>query len=267
MCDLTITFPSIRLKNLPKVCQAISNACQRHSFEIIIASPYNQPPNLEQYNIKWLKSWAAPATCWQMCSILANSEFIIDGSDDALFEPNVLDEAIETYKTHNLQKYDVLNLQLKEGTLDPDTLEILPNADVSPLRQEFFMVAYNPPFYKKCIPHHWKLSLNFLIKTATFLEMGGFETSFFYINHALHDFIFRIQSLGGQVYNWPKPAMLVSHLPEESGDHGPVHRAQKGPDTDRFNEIYDNLTDIKERAFLDLNAWKNQSVWWKERFG
>lgn len=267
MVDLTITFPSIRLSNLPKVCNAIKMACSKHTFEIIIASPYNQPPGLEQYNIKWIKTYAAPTICWQMASILSNSEFLVDGSDDALFQEGVLDEAIDAYKASNLGQYDLISLHLKEGTLDPESLELLPNADTSPLRPEFFMVAYNPPFYKACIPREWKLSLNFLVKTKTFLDMGGFETKFQYINHSLHDYVFRIQSLGGQIYDFGRPALMVSHLPDESGDHGPVHRAQKGHDTDKFNEIYDNLTRVSDRAFLDINAWKNEPQWWEERFG
>lgn len=269
MVDISITFPSIRNQNLAKVYDAIAKSCQQHSFEVIIASPYNIPDSIAgKDNVKWLKVYSSPSVAWQQCSILANSEFLVDGSDDALFGPDALDEAIEAFRD-GVNKDSIINLPLKEGVLDSDTLELIEGADTSPLRPEFFMVSYNPPFYKKCINPTWRLSLNFLVKTKTFIKMGGFDTRFEYINHSLHDFVFRIQSLGGSVFNFHRPAMMVAHMPGKSGDHGPIDECQKGPDTDKFNEIYDNLKDVRDRAFINLDNWKNQehSNWWTRRFG
>ena len=269
MKDISITFPSIRNSNLKKVCIAIDNACKKHTYEIIIASPYNQPKEINDFDIKWIKTFASPTVAWQQTLLLTNSEFWIDGSDDALFEENILDKAIDFYKSNSLQEYDVVSLILNEGTLDPETLEKLPSAETHKLPDWFFHVSYNIPFHKPCIDLSWKLSLNFLVKTEPFLKIGGYETSFEYINWALHDIILRLQSLGGEVYELKEKSLLVAHMPERTGDHGPVHDAQKGPDTDRFNQIYDNLKSVKDRAFIPLDNWKFSkfSTWWDRRFG
>ena len=103
--------------------------------------------------------------------MVANAEFVIDGSDDALFQPFVLDDAIEMYKENNLQKHDVISMELSEGTLNPETLEKLPIAETHKLNPYFFYVHANPPFIKKCINQEWKISLNFLVKLDTFLKV------------------------------------------------------------------------------------------------
>jgi hypothetical protein len=217
LVDLSITFPSIRNNNLSKVCTAIDKACKQHTYEIIIASPYNMPNDINHFNIKWIKTYMSPTPAWQQCYLLANSEFCIDGSDDALFEENVLDEAISYYKNNNLQKFDIISLILKEGTLNPDTLEELPNAKTHQLHENFFKVRYNLPFHKPAINLDWTLSLNFLIKTTTFKMIGGFDCRFEYANHAIHRFVLSCQANGGIVYTFPRAALLVSHLFEREG--------------------------------------------------
>ena len=269
MVDISIILPTIRISTLKKVCDSIAAACQRYSYEIIIISPYNLPSELHQENIKYIKSFASPSCCIQMGSLLCNSKYWFDFADDALLKENILDNMIDYYEINNLQQYNLLSLNLSEGTLDAETLEPLPNLETHSLHSGFFEVAYNPPFWKKCINRNWKLSLNFIVRTSSFLKIGGFDTSFEFHNFCLHDFAFRCQNLGGQIITFPESGLYVSHRPEETKDHGPVHLAQKGPDTDRFNEIYDNLTDVRDRAFLDINNWKYQkySSWWSRRFG
>jgi len=265
--DISITFPSIRNKNLIKVYNAIKESCKNHTFELVICSPNNPLIELPKENVKWIKSFASPSVCWQMCYMISNSEFVIDGSDDALFLSNVLDQAIEAYKSNNLQKYDCISMELSEGTLNPDNLEPLENAKTHTLNPYFFHVHANPPFKKKCINQNWKLSLNFLIKLNTFLEMGGFDCRFNYVNHSLHDFIFRLQSLGGRVFRFPNRSLLVSHLPEHQGDHGPVHNGQK-EDEKIFDDLYNNLDTLESRRKIDFDDWKNydHSLVWNKRF-
>jgi len=181
--------------------------------------------------------------------------------------PNVLDQAIDAYQNNNLQKHDCISMELSEGTLNPDTLEPLENAETHTLNPYFFHVHANPPFNKKCINQNWKLSLNFLLKLDTFSEMGGFDCRFNYANHSLHDFIFRLQSLGGRVFRFPNRSLLVSHLPERQGDHGPVHDGQK-EDEKIFDDLYNSLDNLDSRQKIDFNNWKNysHSLVWNRRF-
>lgn len=269
MNDISIILPSIRMATLDKVCHSIKRACSRHTYEIIIISPYNLPEKLD-YNIKYIKSYASPTCCIQMGSLLCASQYWFDFADDALLEENILSDAIDYYEQNNLQQYDILSINLKEGTLDPNTLEPLPNFTTHSLHPGFFDIKYNPPFWKPCINRNWKLALNFIIQTKTFIDIGGFDAnSFEFHNWALHDIVLRLQSIGGHVITYPVNGLYVSHRPEETDDHGPVHNSQIGPDTDKFNEIYDNLIDIKNRAFININNWKNNQYaqWWSRRFG
>ena len=45
--DVSIILPSIRPKNLYKFYRAAEKACKERTFEIVIASPYNLPEELE----------------------------------------------------------------------------------------------------------------------------------------------------------------------------------------------------------------------------
>jgi len=265
--DLSIIFPSIRNKNLPKVYDRINRACSNHNFEVIIASPHNCPNDLNnKENIKWYKTYACPTVATQAAASLCNSEFMCLASDDVLFEDNIFDDGIEAYKSHNLQKYDIISYRLKEGVLDPETLEPLPHLESHNLPPEFFMVRYNPPFHKLSINQDWKLSLTFIVKTDTFFEIGGFECCFEYLNHLVHDFVFRLQYLGGKVYNFPRNGLCCSHFYGRDGDHGPVHDAQTGPDTDKFNEMYSDQFILEKRKKINYNNWKQYDNIWTRRF-
>jgi hypothetical protein len=102
----------------------------------------------------------------------------------------------------------------------------------------------------------------------TILEVGGFECGFQYVNWGLHDLCFRLQSLGGKILSFPKRSLLVGHYEGTKGDHEPVDFVQRGPDTDTFNQIYDNLSSLKQREFIPFDNWKYQdhSTIWKRRF-
>ena len=48
--DVSIILPSIRPKNLYKFYKAAEKACKERTFEIVIASPYNLPEELEEFD-------------------------------------------------------------------------------------------------------------------------------------------------------------------------------------------------------------------------
>lgn len=265
--DVSIIFPSIRLRHLKKNLDHIKAACPRHTWEAVIISPHSKPDWLNYSNVKWVRSFASPTACWQFGTLLCNSTYWLDTSDDALLQKDVVSDAIDLYESQNLNKYSIVSLELNEGTLDPETLEPLPNAQTHTLNPLFFYVKANPPFWKKCINPEWKLSLNYLIKLDSILEIGGFECGFQYINWSLHDMIFRLQSFGGQVISFPRRSLLVGHYLERDNDHWAVHD-QQAEDKKVFDFIYDNLSSLKQREFIPFDNWKNydHSIIWKRRF-
>ena len=59
-----------------------------------------------------------------------------------------------------------------------------------------------------------------------------------------------------------KPMFQCSHLPGNTGDHGPINRAMKR-DLKNFAKIYERTED---RIHIPLDNWKNTPEKWQERF-
>ena len=111
------------------------------------------------------------------------------------------------------------------------------------------------------------MCMHFFMKLETFREVGGLDCEWEYSNHAIHDLMFRLQYLGGTIHNLSETAFLCSHLPEHSGDHGPVHDAQTGPDSSKFLGIYNNpKNNLENRLEISYNNWEKCPDVWARRF-
>ena len=110
--------------------------------------------------------------------------------------------------------------------------------------------------------------MHFFMRLETFRETGGLDCEWEYSNHAIHDLMFRLQSLGGNIYNLEKVAFLCSHLPNRTGDHGPVHDAQIGPDSSKFSCIYNDpfKNNLETRLKIPYNNWEKCPDVWARRF-
>tara|TARA_B100001179_G_scaffold216178_1_gene186952 strand:+ start:4256 stop:5071 length:816 start_codon:yes stop_codon:yes gene_type:complete len=265
--DVSIILPSIRPQNLYKFYRSAEKACRERTFEIVIASPYELPKELEEFdNIKLFKTKMAPTAAKQAAVLLSNADYLYNTTDDGLIQEDCIDLACNTIEC-KASKFDIVNMIYNEGCLDPDTLKFIPDSSTHH-PPEYWDVNYHGDLRLPLINQNWKLCMHFFMRLNVFYELGGFDCEWEYSNHALHDLVFRLQHLGGTVSNLSETAFLCSHLPEKTGDHGPVHDAQIGPDSIKFYNIYANLENkIEDRIYLDYNNWKKCPNVWERRFG
>ena len=87
----------------------------------------------------------------------------------------------------------------------------------------------------------------------------------FYLDKPIHDFMFRLQRAGGEIYFSPKHVCIASHFLDESGDHRPVHNAYL-KDAPYFNKVYSIPSLFRNRIKLDFNNWKLSQPVWRDRF-
>lgn len=262
--DVAIILPSIRPENLVRFYNSALKACKSNTFQIIIPSPYLIPKELMATgNVTFLHTYANPTISFQTGALLSNSEFLYNVTDDGLIQENVIDLAIEKSKT--LDWLDMINMIYNEGVLNPDTFEYL-SENQSNHPPQYWLAYYHADLRLKGINPNWKLCMHFFIKSDYFFRLGGFDCQFEYSNHALHDLAFRAQANGSNIYELEKTAFLCSHLPGKTGDHGPVHDAQTGPDTQYFNELYRDQKGSELRK-IEYNNWKNYANIWERRFG
>ena len=264
--DVSIILPSIRPKNLYKFYRAAEKACKERTFEIVIASPYNLPEELEEFdNIKLFKTRMAPTAAKQAAIMLCNAKYLYNTTDDGLIQEGCIDLACDTIECR-FGKYEVINMIYNEGCLDADTLEPLSNHS-SHHPDNYWNVNYHGDLRLPLINQNWKMCMHFFMKLETFREVGGLDCEWEYSNHAIHDLMFRLQYLGGTIHNLSKTAFLCSHLPEHSGDHGPVHDAQTGPDSSKFLGIYNNpKNNLENRLEISYNNWEKCPNVWARRF-
>ena len=262
--DVSIVIPSIRPQNLIKVYNAAAIACKRHTFELVIPSPYLIPEELMRTgNVKFLHTYQNPTIAFQIAALLCDAEYIYNTTDDGLIQEDVIDLAIDMFQ--DLNKYDAINMMYDEGVLDPDTLELL-NPNHNHFSDQYWFARSHGDLRLPGISDKWKLCIHAFMNLDYFYELGGFDCEYEYLNHPIHDLAFRIQAYGGKIVNSPKTALYCSHLPGHLGDHGPVNDAQLGPDLIRFNSIYSDPQAITSRIILNYDHWKNKPSIWTRRF-
>ena len=260
--DVSILVPSIRPENLERFYASAEKACKRHSFELIIPSPYLIPESLmKKGNVKFLHTYANPTISFQMASLLCDSEFIYNTTDDGLIQEDAIDIAIDMFRHVNNEKL-MINMVYDEAVLDRETLELL-----SPNHKHFspaYWFAWSHGDLRlPGIKQDWKICMHFFMKVDYFFELGGFDCEYEYSNHALHDLAFRVQQDNGVILELPKVAFYCSH---GHSDHAPVESAQLGPDIRRFSSIYTDPEAASKRIHLNFNNWKGRDPIWKRRF-
>lgn len=263
--DVSILIPTIRSKNLIKLYRSIELACQKYTFEVVFVGPYLIPDELlKKPNVKYIHSYANPTISFQMAAHLCNAEFIYNITDDGLVQPSVIDEAISFFRTTLLDK-DMINMIYAEGFLDVNTLS--PLGELTQKFPDSYWVADSHQDLKlPGIPGYYKTAPHFLMKYEYFAVLGGLDCRFEHVNMNLHDLAFRIQADGGRVVFSSNVAFYCSHVPNQTGDHLPIHDAHFLNDLPIFRSIYSQPNILNKRKILDFDDWKNYPSVWTRRF-
>ena len=255
--DISIMMPAIRTNQWLMMYGSLLNACKKYTWELVLISPFDLPDNMKHLeNIKLIKDYGCPSRCAQMGTLSCEGRMLYHCVDDAIFLPDAIDVAMDFYNEHCDYK-DVVNMRYREGA----------NYSGQTLPMGFWMAWFHQELRLTGIPQHYKISCHHLMSFEYFRELGGWDCRFEYINHGLHDLMFRVQADGGRLYDSPTDATTVNHFVDKTGDHAPIYDAQTFADKPKFDEIYSsNYNAAEQRIHIDLNNWEQCPEVWDRRF-
>jgi len=255
---LSIILPGIRTQNWISFYDRIEDSFDDH-FELIIISPYELPDTLKDADdIIHIKDSGSPARCQQMGLVNASGEYITWGADDGYFLEGKLTEAMELYEKESKSKSDILTCKYIEG-------EGTSTHNKHMYDEEYYKINFPENLRTEYIPDdYWILNVG-IVNTEYAKEIGGWDASFDVTTIAHMDFAARTQRNGSRFFMMDEPIFKCSHMPDVSGDHGPIHLAQLVKDEPLFREIYNEESSL-ERKEIDLDNWKYSPEVWEVRF-
>lgn len=264
--DISVVLPCIRPQFLDIWYDAATKACQNYSWEVIIPGPFDVFTDIRKMpNVRIVRTYASPTVALQMSIQLCTGNLIYYGVDDQILLPNVLDETIEQFKTANDKHIMCMRYHEDPHVLNYKTMELLTEEIVPPAHDIWFVKMYRE-YHLPAINQSWRLAPLFAMKLNYFYELGGFDCRWEYTNYPVNDLVFRAQEDGASVSNSTSLISIGAWMPNHIGDHGPVHDAQTGPDTEVFNKLYSDPNGIKGRIKIDYNNWKDYPEVWGRRF-
>lgn len=255
--DISILMPAIRTHMWEAMYNSILSSCKRYKFELVLISPFELPEELKHFdNIKLIKDFGCPSRCAQLGIEHCEGELLYHCVDDAIFLEDAIDLSIDLYKQKCTRK-DVVNMRYREGgDFSGQTWNV-----------NFWYAHYHEELRQKGIPSNFKISLHHLMSLEYFKELGGWDCRFEYINHSLHDLMFRVQEDGGSLYESPVDATNCNHYIGRTVDHAAIHDAQTYYDAPKFFEMYGHKEHAaRDRIHIDLDNWKQQPDYWERRF-
>lgn len=255
--DVSILMPAIRTHMWKSMYDSILSSCKRYSFELVLISPFDLPEELSSFeNIKLIKDFGCPSRCAQMGIEYCEGELLFHCVDDAIFLEDATDLAIDLYK-QKCGKKDVVNMRYREGS----------NFSGGTWDPNFWLAHYHQELRQKGIPPLFKISLHHLMSLEYFKELGGWDCRFEYINHSLHDLMFRVQEDGGKLFDSETDVTNCNHFIGRTVDHAAIHDAQTYFDAPKFYEIYGHKEHAaRERIKIQFDNWKQQPEYWVRRF-
>lgn len=248
--NLSVLMPAIRPEKWVNLYRSVINSTKR-KFELILVSPYKLPKELENRpNIKYVKDFGSPNRCFNIALTLAEGEYCTWGADDGLYQPGVLDKAI-----------DIL-----ESTSDEKTIVSMATIEAARhYSEEFCFINKHNEISSPYIPDHYRLLALGMMKTKYFKKLGGVNCMF--ETHAIGhiDLSIRSQNDGAKFIFLKDIVMRLTHMPGTSGDHAPMHYAQIDHDEVLYRKLYRDST-YKPVNHLDIWDWKKSPTIWNRRF-
>lgn len=249
--DLSVLISGIRTHNWKEIFESLKTACTKYTFEIVFVGPFDLPEELKkENNIKFIRDYGQPSRCVQRGLLECEGRLLFQTVDDCNFLNNSLDLAIDLYNSTCSEK-DIINGRYFEG------------GDQMPL--VYWIAHHHPSLRLPKIHPEWRIALQPIINTEYAKSIGGWDCRYEYCNAGQHDFVFRVQSDGGKIYNSPIEICNADHMPMYSGDHEPIERLWEENDFPLLKDMYGEQSPPREIK-IDINNWKNTSEVWKRRF-
>lgn len=251
---LSVLVPSIRPANLRRLYDSVKLAFSGE-FEMIVASPYPLPEDMQFDNVKLVTTWRAPLAAQQEALTVATGEWINWAADDGYYLPGSIDESFRLlegadYKTVIMGKY-------QEGERVNDHME----------KVDYYILNNHHGSQAAFLPDNTYMLNCGILSRKILLELGGWDSYNFWVCPiGYNDLAIRLQKYGCKFIIQEKIMFECSHMPGETGDHGPLHRIQVGRDEPMYKEIY-NHPYFSKRMAIDLYNFKRTPEVFENRFG
>lgn len=249
MFDLSILIPAIRTHNWNKLYDSAKAACKNHSFQIVFIGPFDPPEELvDDPNIKYIKEYGSVSRAVQRGMLELDSDLVFLTVDDCVFAEDSIDICLRQYN-EECEYQDVLNMRYSE---------------YNTVQNPNYYVAWNHTNLQlNGISKEWQIAPQFIMNKNHFIDLGGFDCRFEYINEPVHDFMFRLQKGDGKIVVSKVHCCIATWYPLCTGDHAPIHHAQIDHDYPIFVGMYSNFT---SRYKIDYDNWKDSPEVWTRRF-
>ena len=252
--DLSLLIPAIRTPNWPALYESIGHACKKYSWQLVLVSPFDLPEELQdKENIKLVKSLGNVTRCVHIGVPKCDSDLFFLTVDDCTFAEDSIDMAMDKFKETCGTK-DAMAMMYGEGGNLMD--------------ERYWYVSYPPngDLHLPGIDRNWKIANQCIMYCDYFVELGGLDCRFEYLDKPIHDFMFRLQRAGGKIEMSPKHSCIATHFPNTTGDHAPIHHAQLGHDTPIFVAMYSTPSIYENRIHIDFNNYLECDKVWTRRF-
>ena len=247
--DITFLIPGIRTTRWKRLYDSLHLACKNYKWELLLISPFDLPLELQDKDdVRLIKDRGQVSRCVQIGVPEVKSELFYIGMDDTVYIEDSFDEAIAKYDEY-ADESTIMQCTYTEGG------HAQPN--------HYWSAAFHDAFKLAGIDQLWKTATQPILHKDYFIEQGGFDCRWEYMDKPMHDFMFRAQRNGSEIIYSPTTVGITDWWPDHQGDHGPVHDAEVLHDFPIFNEMWSVPND---RNKIDYDNWKDTPDVWKRRF-
>jgi len=242
--DLSIILPSYRKENWKRVIDSIESSVGEATWELIIVGP-NRPEEIAS-NVRVIQDFGSPARCAQLALPRALGRYITWFSDDGIYLPKTLENALHTYSELGLKS--VIIVRYAEGGNIP--------AD------SYWKSWTHDDQRLAGVMKDWKIAPVALMPSNLIRGYGGWDCSYEHLNMCCHDLVYRMQKDGIILHHSPDIVFTCDHTPH-AADYKPVKEAYHENDLEVFNSQWSKPND---RKIIDINNWAEACPVWERRF-
>jgi hypothetical protein len=255
--DISFMFPAIRQNLWKGVYDSLKLSCKRYNWELVFCGPFPLPQELEGIpNVKAVKETGNVSRAVQVGVLHTTGKLIFIGNDDTVYREDQFDLALDKYNAECGPK-DIMQCTYVE----------MGERGGQPHGNEYWSVAFHGAFHKLAgIDMSWKMATEPVLHREYFIDMGGYDCTWEYMDSSTHDFMFRAQKNGSNIIYSPGYVGDMNWWPDHQGDHGPIHDAMVLHDQTLLFQIWGTPMTAANRLKLDYDNWKLAPEVWVRRF-
>lgn len=243
---ISIIIPTIRTYNWDRVYNSIGD---KIDFELIFIGP---EPNVssdcwKDKRVKFIRDHGSPVRCSQIGLLACTGDMISILADDCKYETLNLYEAAQILEKESECDKNVIITKYTEGGDNEQN-------------DDYYKLIYAYPFVNYTQEQKSWLIFNSSIGWRSYYErLGGWDCRLQTPAMSHADFSVRAQRDGCNVLFYKKKLCACSHMPNRTGDHGPIHDAHEQLDIPTYQRIYYGEPN---RIIIDINNWRNSEEVW-----